>query len=754
MKKYISEQDIQRSLRLTYLFALLGTLILGIFVYTVIGSVHLVFDASYKAQLSAYAGEYVTAVRRQVQGDVNALRTLSQFIVDDLSLTDRHVRRSQTQNQFSQIVYLDTGGSMAYASMDGRHGYSHFNNMPVELQQAVITAWRGKDCISQPYHSELNGQPSLGYAVPIVNEKGETSAALLAIKNLAAYEQIIDQLQLKIDGVHLFLVNQEGRILGSNFNRFDLQQLDFIQDIPGLSAAQRTQINHILTAGLSQSLNFNFREIMCTLTFMPVGTEGWSCAYVDYADLTAAPIYQSLSRLVYILLAILVLLVISGGITFFMVRRGYMLQLASAYYDPVTDTYNKARFEQELQERIHHSRALRLSLVSFKIRDFNTISENVGRQMSNELQRLVCASMQHKPSCLLCCRAYDGQFLALLSLSDEKQVRMMLLSVFNEISAQFGRKFTLFPILFYAGIVRCSRSETVEMAINRADFVRRTQLLTYQHDIGFYDDKVFQHELHLKQIEKAMHPALKDGEFKLFLQPKFDLKQGRVTAAEALVRWVRADGTMVYPNDFIPLFERNGFCAELDLYMLEQVCRQIRAWIDAGCRPAGISVNQSRMLIFKADYIDKVQELLQQYRIPPHYITIEILESLMAQDISALSSYISRLRSIGLSISMDDFGAGYSSLNMLSAIEIDEIKFDKEFLLENSPEKKAKNLLILRYLLQLAHKFEAKTVVEGVEQQEDVDFLKALGCDLAQGYYFNKPVDQKTFTELYIQTAA
>lgn len=753
MKKYMSEQDIQRSLRLTYLFALLGTVIVGVFVYAVISTVQVVFDTSYKSQLSAYAGEYITAVRRQVQGDLNALRTLSQFIVNDVSLSDRYVRRSQTQYQFSQIVYLDTDGSSVYASLDGKRGYSHFNNMPLELQKAVIEAWHGRACISEPYNSEINGQPSLGYALPIINEEGEIFAALLAVKNLAVYDQLIDQLQLKIDGVHLFLVNQQGLILGSNFNHFDLHHLDLIQNMPGLNDAQRTQIAHILTDDLAQSLNFNYRDGVCTLTFMPVGVEGWSCAYVDYADMTAAPIYQSLRRLVYILLVILVLLAASGGVTFFVVRRGYMLQLASAYYDPITETYNKVRFEQDLEDRIHHSRAARLSLVSFKIRDFNTITENVGRSMSNELQRQVCASMQGNTNCLLCCRAYDGQFLALLSLTDEKQVRILLLSIFNEINAQFGKKFTLFPILFYAGVVRCAKAESVEMAINRADFVRRSQMRTYHHDIGFYDDDAFQREMRLKQIEKAMHQALKEGEFKLFLQPKFDLKKERVTAAEALVRWVRADGSMIFPNDFIPLFERNGFCAELDLYMLEQVCRQIRAWIDAGLCPVSISVNQSRLLIFKADYIEKVQELLHKYSIPPHYITIEILESMMAQDIYALSSFISRLRSIGLSISMDDFGAGYSSLNMLSAIEIDEIKFDKEFLLERDADKKAKNMLILRSLLQLAQKFDAKTVVEGVENQEDVEFLQALSCSLAQGYYISKPVDRKTFTELYIQRA-
>ena len=148
--------------------------------------------------------------------------------------------------------------------------------------------------------------------------------------------------------------------------------------------------------------------------------------------------------------------------------------------------------------------------------------------------------------------------------------------------------------------------------------------------------------------------------------------------------WQTGDGRTVYPNQFIPLFERNGFCVELDLYMVEQACRHLRAWMDRGLSPVPISVNQSKLLFFQADYVSRLTQLLETYQISPTLIILEILEGLALENVEELNAKISQLQAIGFRVSLDDFGSGYSSLNTVGKLQIDEIKLDRAFLLDLS----------------------------------------------------------------------
>lgn len=165
----------------------------------------------------------------------------------------------------------------------------------------------------------------------------------------------------------------------------------------------------------------------------------------------------------------------------------------------------------------------------------------------------------------------------------------------------------------------------------------------------------------------------------MYLQPKIDLTSGRLGGAEALVRWTTGTGRMLYPDQFIPLFEQNGFSVSLDLYMVECACKQLRAWLDQGIQPPPLSVNQSKLLLFEADYIQNLERLIERYQIPASWITLEILEGLALENAGELNARISQLQATGFRISMDDFGSGYSSLNTLNSLQIDELKLDRGF---------------------------------------------------------------------------
>lgn len=249
-----------------------------------------------------------------------------------------------------------------------------------------------------------------------------------------------------------------------------------------------------------------------------------------------------------------------------------------------------------------------------------------------------------------------------------------------------------------------------------------------------------------------MEQALHDGEFKLYLQPKKNLHTGNIASAEALVRWQRADGTMIFPNQFIPIFEQNGFCVSLDLYMLEQVFRQIRLWMDTGVRPIPISVNQSKLLFYEEDYMKNLDLLIEKYEIPPQYVTLEILEGLALENVDELNRKLSLIRSKGFRVSMDDFGSGYSSFNTLGKLQIDELKLDRAFLMELSHEDPMRQKIIMEQIVEMAKRLNISTVVEGVETAENEELISELGCDYGQGYLYSRPVSAGEFSEKYIMS--
>ena len=186
--------------------------------------------------------------------------------------------------------------------------------------------------------------------------------------------------------------------------------------------------------------------------------------------------------------------------------------------------------------------------------------------------------------------------------------------------------------------------------------------------------------------------------------------------------------------------------------MVEKVCRQIREWIDQGKEPLPLSVNQSKLLFYEADYIDNIKALLEKYQIPASMVTLEILEGLAMKNVEELNERIVRLTEMGFKVSMDDFGSGYSSLNTLASLRINELKIDREFLLrlQKPGEDHKRQITIMNKVVELTKELKIKTVVEGVENEEDEKLVQKMGCDQGQGYYYSRPVSAEEFSEKYI----
>lgn len=245
-----------------------------------------------------------------------------------------------------------------------------------------------------------------------------------------------------------------------------------------------------------------------------------------------------------------------------------------------------------------------------------------------------------------------------------------------------------------------------------------------------------------KAVEDKMSGALTREEFTLYLQPKVSLEDEKICGAEALVRWQVNGQLFMHPTDFIPVLERNGFIVKIDYYMFERAVEKVRTFLDEGETPIPISVNFSRYHLNNEKFVEELCEIADSYQVPHEYLEIELTESAVFENIELIVKLVDELHEAGFTMSMDDFGSGYSSLALLKEIKVDVLKIDKAFFGHTADSHRSH--VVLSNVFTMAQQLEMKTVAEGVETKEQVEFLRTLNCDIVQGYYYARPIQGDT----------
>ena len=418
-----------------------------------------------------------------------------------------------------------------------------------------------------------------------------------------------------------------------------------------------------------------------------------------------------------------------------------------AYYDELTGCYNVNKFRLEAEPLLAADSDY--AFVILDLHDFKFINASFGFETGDRLlchMKAVLAA--HLTEGELYYRRYADQFGFLLHTSDPDEITRRLETIMDAVSAFEIAPGDHYPIYCHCGvkIVRMfSDKLDLDQVQDRASIALKKVKDLHGNLCAFYDEALFTRAQRKSDIEKRMNGALQNRDFIAYIQPKYDLNTGKVCGGEALARW-RRDGLLVPPGDFIPVFEENGFVVKLDLYMLETVCRLQESWREQGYPILPLSVNQSRLLFYQESYLDVLRRMVKQYGVTPGSIILEVTESIAVEDIDRIASIIVRLHEIGFSVSMDDFGSGYSSLNMLKELAIDELKLDQGFLARTGYEEKS--AVIMRSVIRLAQELHMHTVCEGVETEAQVAMLRSLGCDMAQGFYYAKPMDAGRFARL------
>ena len=329
--------------------------------------------------------------------------------------------------------------------------------------------------------------------------------------------------------------------------------------------------------------------------------------------------------------------------------------------------------------------------------------------------------------------------------------RERILALIKELTDRLADSPLPYKVVPSFGICEVDNIDTpINVLCDWANLALKTIKGNYLNSYAFYDGKLRERILEEKKIENQMHDALLQGQFVLYLQPKVHIPTSRIIGSEGLVRWIHPTEGLMPPDRFIPLFEKNGFIIRLDEYIWEQACITLRRWIDHGLTPTPISVNMSRMHIHDPRLREKLLDLMRRYELPPHLLELELTESAFLENESGLFESMKALQAFGFQFSMDDFGSGYSSLNMLKSMPVDFIKIDRGFLNEVVTTERGKT--VIRFSISLAREMSIKVIAEGVETEEQAAFLLQAGCAYAQGYFYSRPLPIPQFEALAFGT--
>lgn len=412
-------------------------------------------------------------------------------------------------------------------------------------------------------------------------------------------------------------------------------------------------------------------------------------------------------------------------------------------YDRLTGLYSKEFFYQKVRERLSEDPEHDYCIVCSNIENFKLFNDVFGARAGDRLLKDVAMISQNMVGETgFCARFSADRFLCFQSREQEQQDRNSFGSFDdNELSA------LLKGVTMRWGIYQITdRSIPVEQMCDRAMLAVNSIRGQYNQFFAVYDDSLRDRLLREQVITDAMEIALAEEQFVVYYQPKYSLNDNRMIGAEALVRWIHPEWGFMSPGEFIPLFERNGFITRLDQYIWELVCIRLQEWQTKGYPVLPVSVNISRADIYQDDLADTLLHLVEKYGIDPKYLHLEITESAYAENPGQIVKAVEELRELGFIVEMDDFGSGYSSLNMFSQMNLDVLKLDMQFV-RNETAKPAR-LSILNDVIVMAHRMCLSVVAEGVETKEQVDCLQAAGCDCVQGYYFAKPLTVTEYEEL------
>ncbi len=659
-------------------------------------------------------------ISAQKDVDLTLLKVLSKELIYD-SDVDTLLMRMKEENDFTSI--LDINNNMHVSSGDMHITY---NDLSKDLKNEISKGFSGKNSTSIQMNKN---RLIVTYTFPVYDNSNHIMGVLCANGSLTPYSILLKK---SINGGNLYITNLK--------DFYGIQKDEDSNDV--LAVLKHVDISEKIN-GL---IGVNGDEHGIVVKSM--GFHGWYICYVNSAKSLNNPIYMMSRATNFVLVVFVLVVILLFYIAYRIMEKNHKEMENIAYTDRLTEAVSTIRFMELV--KTYDGNNHQYSLVALNMRRFKFMNEILGRKNSDEILRRIVACI--KPMLKndeIICRDSADVFYILLTDTNEIEISNRINAMFDEIRK--NTKDFQYEYEFCCGVISNVTDEkkySYEQMLTNVMFALAQSKEMSSGNICFFDEEVHKKKEFENFVESNMQQALDSERFEMVLQPKIDLNTNKVFAAEALVRWKLDNGTYLPPSSFVGIFEKNRFCSKLDFYMLRKAFTQIREWMDMGIEPVNISVNQSKIVFYHENYISELKALLNEYQVSAKYITLEVLESTVIEDIQMFNQILSEVKKLGFSVSLDDFGSGYSSLNVLSQLHIDELKIDRIFLHTNSEMENQKTKWILESIISFAKKSHILVVVEGVESSEDDVFIRELKADIGQGYFYGRPLSICAFSDL------
>ena len=410
-----------------------------------------------------------------------------------------------------------------------------------------------------------------------------------------------------------------------------------------------------------------------------------------------------------------------------------------ATHDKLTGLFNSDYFCEKVEEILKANPETEYYVLCSDIKDFKLINDSFGKAIGDRVLNSIAWKLREKTSKdTLYCRQSGDKFCVLME--KEKYDEEIFVSLAKEVSITDGIHY---PIHMQIGVYKIEdRNMSPSTMIDRAGMAIAENKEDYQNKIFYYDDKIRESKYWEQRLSGELDNAIKEHQLTVYLQAQCN-KNGKVIGSEALIRWIHPTEGMIPPYRFIPMFEQNGLISKIDLFVWNQAAGLLRKWKDEGKGEYYISVNISPADFYFLDIYKEFVNIVNKYDIEPSRLKLEITETVIMKDIESRLMIVEKLRDYGFTVEMDDFGSGYSSLNMLKDISVDVLKLDMGFLYKTKDEEKSRK--IIEMIVKLSKALDMPVISEGVETQSQFEFLKSIDCDYFQGYLFAKPVPIEEF---------
>lgn len=694
------------------------------------------------------------ALNQQIEGDLQILHGVA-IMLSEIDLGNKDLLLTlldgvNRSNDFVRMGLAGVNGMVDLVDLDG----SVYQDVDLSSMGFFQTALEGKDGISGTLSSPVTKQNVNCYTTP-VHQDGNVVAVLCAVNSDEVLWDILNVPVFQGQGAFL-VIDGQGIVVSPGAPGSTIQNDTDITQILSFSSPEKEILLKALAAGEAGSYTAYMAGECMFVTSHPLEYNAWHVlSIVPRVGITAYYIRTAMGIMWIILAAFLLFILLLLWQKYAANRNKESLERL-AYTDLLTGARNQTKFLLDADCLLARRGDKKYVVWSFDFKKFTNINDLFGSAVGDEmLQRVASIFEQLATDDSAFCRISADLFVGLYPYQEEQVPHDWMRRLQDCLARQEiipdSKMHIDIAMGFYFMDDFPEKQLDISAMMNWASMARKKAKEMIGSGVALFTEEMSERVRWETELEASGRAALSNGEITFFLQPKVNiLNDCVVTGAEVLARWKHPAHGWISPSEFIPLFERNGTIVELDRYIFDRACQWYAQERDQRDPTFRLSVNVSRHGLLRADFLEYYTNVKQRYDVADGVLELEFTESAVLDDYDLFQNVVTRLRKSGFLCSIDDFGSGYSSLNVLKNLTIDELKLDSAF--QQGGINTEREQTIVSCLIRMARLLGIQTVAEGVETEKQVLFLQRAGCDIVQGYYFSKPLSPADFKKLMTKT--